>query len=94
MRSVQTPGETRLLGLQQGFEGLSVRDEIITLHLANGQTAQFPCMVTTWRPSADDLANLQAGMPIRLTLMGNAHPPVRLEVVGAALESKLDEVTR
>jgi len=36
-----------------------------------------------WEPSQADLARLVAGMPIRLTVVGGAHPPVAIAVRAA-----------
>lgn len=35
---------------------------------------------TYWAPDAEELAMIAAGMPIKLTIIGGGHPPVRLEV--------------
>lgn len=33
-----------------------------------------------WTPDADELAQLVAGVPLRLTVFGRWHPPVKLTV--------------
>lgn len=38
-------------------------------------------MVTTfWQPSREDLAAIAAGVPIKLTIFGEGHPHIALEV--------------
>ncbi len=33
-----------------------------------------------WQPSEQDIANILAGLPIRLTVFGRGHPPVAIAV--------------
>lgn len=33
-----------------------------------------------WKPDADELAQLNAGVPVALTIFGRFHPPVKLSV--------------
>lgn len=35
---------------------------------------------TFWKPNLEELAMLQAGMPIKLTIKGQAHPKISVEV--------------
>ncbi len=35
---------------------------------------------TYWKPDAEELAMIAAGMPIKLSIMGDGVPPVSLEV--------------
>lgn len=65
-------GATRVLGQSQGFLGLPVRDEL----LSDGS----PAMITAWEPTPDEIARIVAGAPIYLTVIGYAHPPVKVEV--------------
>lgn len=37
-------------------------------------------IATFWKPTAEELVMLQAGMPIKLSFVGNQLPPVSLEV--------------
>lgn len=37
-------------------------------------------MHSFWQPSEQDIANILAGVPIRLTIVGGAHPPVAINV--------------
>lgn len=33
-----------------------------------------------WKPNAEELAALNAGLPIKLSFLGTTHPPVAVEV--------------
>ena len=70
-------GETRVLGKQQGYIGLPVRDECVHDEVNGPET---PCMVSAWTPTPDELERLAAGAPVHLCVLGAVHPPVRLEV--------------
>lgn len=72
------PGYTRKLGEAQGYQGLPVRDVIEE----SSGGSRYPAMQTLWHPSTDDLRALLSGGGILLTILGNAHPPVRVECVG------------
>lgn len=70
-------GATRVLGKSQGYLGLPVRDEMIECTVGGEGT---PSMVTAWLPTTDELERLNAGAPIHLRLLGQAHPPVMITV--------------
>jgi hypothetical protein len=40
----------------------------------------MPTISTYWRPDAEELAAIAAGLPIKLTVIGTNPQPVRLEV--------------
>lgn len=40
----------------------------------------WPMWETRWQPTKEELARLKAGHAIVLTVIGNGHPPVKLEV--------------
>lgn len=63
---------TRILGKSQGYLGLPVLDT----KLPDGT----PCMVTMWEPTPAELAALNAGASVQLCILGNAHPPVSVDV--------------
>ena len=71
---------TRTLGAPPGWDeerngpcvGLPIRDEDI-----NGT----PAMVSAWELTPEELAALQGGAKLELTIVGQAHPPVSLAVV-------------
>jgi hypothetical protein len=85
-------GSTRTLGKSQGFEGLPIRDEF--LH-DNG--VKIHVMISAWQPTPEELADLNAGASVLLSVMGMSapegtpdaeyfkvprQPPVRLYVGG------------
>ena len=56
------------------------------LPVTRAQTAEgLPVVVSFWRPSAEDLAQLAAGGLVALHVFGGAMPPVWVEVQGAGL---------
>jgi len=63
---------TREIGKSQGYLGLTLSDRI----LPDGT----PIMVTVWEPTPDEIAAINAGAMINLTVLGTAHPPVMLTV--------------
>lgn len=71
------PGTTRVLGRQQGYFGLPLRDIVINCTVGGPDT---PAMETAWLPLPDELERLNAGAPVILRLLGTAHPPVMIEV--------------
>lgn len=81
MRSVLMEGWSRLIGKDQGYLGLPIRDVIIECSV-NGEGT--PVMVTHWMPSADEIEAINHGFPIEVSLIGRAHPPI---MVGVALEN-------
>lgn len=70
-------GATRVLGKSQGYMGLPVRDETINCTVEGPDT---PAMVTAWLPTPAELARLNAGAPVHVRIIGNAHPPIMVDV--------------
>jgi hypothetical protein len=70
-------GATRVIGKQQGYLGLPIRDELIN-ETVNGEGT--PCMVTAWLPTGEEIQALNAGALIHLRVLGVTHPPVMVEV--------------
>jgi hypothetical protein len=64
-------GCTRRIGKAQGYKGLPLRDEV-------GEWG--PQMITSWQPTPDELALLNQGAPVYLSVLGVAHPPVMITV--------------
>jgi len=64
-------GATRRIGKSQGYLGLPLRDEV---------GSHGPQMVTSWQPTPNEIAAIVAGAPIYLTVLGDGHPPVMMEV--------------
>lgn len=40
----------------------------------------MPLMTSAWTPTPEELARLNAGASVHLTLVGRSHPPVAIEV--------------
>jgi len=70
-------GATRVLGKQQGYMGLPVRDEPINCTVGGADT---PSMVTAWLPTPKDLEKLNAGAAVHVRILGTAHPPMMVDV--------------
>lgn len=68
-------GATRRIGKSQGYLGLPIRDELID---------GIPYMVTSWQPTPAEVAAIAAGSAIHVTLIGQAHPPIKLTVAASA----------
>lgn len=72
-------GATRNLGAPRDWDkakdgpcgGLPIRDE---------QTTAGPGMTSAWQPTPEELARLNAGASIHLTVLGRVHPPVSMSV--------------
>lgn len=70
-------GCTRIIGESQGYLGLPLRDIVQNDSVTGPDT---PAMQSAWRPTPAELAAMAAGAPVILTVVGNVHPPVMLEV--------------
>jgi hypothetical protein len=70
-------GATRVLGKQQGYLGLPIRDEPIHCSV-NGEAT--PSMVTAWLPTPKELEALNAGAAVHVRLLGTSHPPIMVTV--------------
>lgn len=77
MNIIVIEGCTRIIGESQGYLGLPLRD---VLQNDSVTGPDKPAMQSAWRPTPEELAALNAGFPIILTVMGRVHPPVMLEV--------------
>lgn len=64
-------GCTRRIGKSQGYLGLPLRDDVVD---------GIPTMTSSWQPTPAELEALIAGAPIYVTLLGQAHPPIMLNV--------------
>lgn len=67
---------TRILGKQQGYAGLPVRDEQINCTVGGLVNS----MVTAWLPTPAELAALNAGAAVHVRIQGTAHPPIMVTV--------------
>lgn len=78
MLSLRIKGTTREIGKSQGYLGLCVRDT----HLPVQGKGVQPVMQTLWEPTPAELAALNNGAHIMLTILGTQHPPIMLTVEG------------
>ena len=65
-------GHTRILGEQQGFLRLPIRDDLYE----DG----MPLMVTAWEPSPEEMIKIALGAKIEIAIMGTEHPPISVVV--------------
>lgn len=68
---------TRILGKSQGYIGLPIRDERINCSVGGLDT---PAMTTAWIPTPKEIADIVAGAPVHVRILGHAHPPIMVEV--------------
>ena len=72
MLPIRISNATRVLAeTQDEYYALAILDEVID---------DVPQMTSAWEPTPKELAVLNAGGTIRLTIVGNVHPPVMLSV--------------
>lgn len=78
MRFIQHPSNTRVLGAPPGWDQQQLPCSAlpITDHGHDG----LPAITSFWQPDAAELAALNAGKPVMLTVIGRAMPPVCLGV--------------
>lgn len=70
MRPLLIANATRVLAENQDqYYALAIRDEQV-----NGLNQ----MTSVWEPTPEELAMLNAGGAVRLTILGSGHPPVML----------------
>lgn len=78
MRPVRIEGHTRVLAEgQEEYLNLVIKDEAVEIPgvgTVNGMTS-------SWEPTPQQLAMLNAGGKIHLQIIGRVHPPVALWVV-------------
>ena len=68
---------TRVIGKEQGYMGLPLRDEVINCSVGG---PNVPSMTTAWIPTPKELKALNAGAPVHVRLVGISHPPIMVEV--------------
>lgn len=72
-------GATRKIGESQGYQGLPIRDAV---EFDSAQGFNVRVMQTLWLLSEEDKKRIVEGGAILLTILGSAHPPLRMETVG------------
>jgi hypothetical protein len=76
MEMIRIAGTTREMAKhQKEYATLCIRDDIIR----NDKIA-FHCMVSAWQPTPEELAALNAGAPIYLSIFNGPYPPDTLGV--------------
>lgn len=79
MNAIQHPSNNDVLVAPLG---VTIEDctalKITRAHYADGT----PIVISYWQPDADELARLNAGKPVAITIWGNTHAPIWLGVDG------------
>lgn len=78
MLSKRHPNTTRYLGAPAGWEPDS-QGPCGHLSISDIPTTAGRAMESLWEPTPDELAELNAGGVVVLTIVGTTHPPVALE---------------
>ena len=78
MRPTQHPSNTRVLGAPVGWK----QGELPcgALAITDSDMNGMPCVVSYWRPDAADLAALNAGGLVAMSIIGQTMPPAALYV--------------
>lgn len=86
MRPIQTPQSNVALTMP-GDQPPIPAERILFWDSSQGDTRDDarPGFVTRWMPTEEEAARLEAGACIELTIVGNAHPEVRVQVGRAVL---------
>lgn len=75
MKNTIIEGATRLLGVEQGYEPLVIRDGF----LPEGPT---PVMTSEWQLTNEEFRKLMDGSGrIHIQILGTSHPPIKVDVV-------------
>lgn len=78
MRPTQHSSNNRVLGAPAGWDQQELPCSAIAL--TDAVVDGMPCVRTFWRPTAEELAELNAGVLVALSLIGRAMPPAALGV--------------
>jgi len=81
MRATQHPSNNEVLGAPQGW----VQDELpcSALPITRAYDGSVPTITSFWRPTAEELAALNAGALVALHIVGKSMPPAAIGVDGA-----------
>lgn len=79
MLSGRIEGATRGLGAPSDWDAAKQGD-CHTLSVRDVMTQAGPAMTSAWFPTPDEIARIEAGAPIYLTVFGSGHPPVGMTV--------------
>lgn len=73
MNPIRHPSNTRTLAAPAGWDHRGVPVE--PLGITDTELNGVPCVMSFWQPDAEDLANIAAGSPIGLSIVGRTMPP-------------------
>lgn len=78
MISKRHPHTTRYLGAPKGWEP-DEQGPCGHLAISDIPTTAGPAMQSLWEPTPDELAQLNAGGVVVLTIIGTEHPPIEIK---------------
>lgn len=78
MNKHQHPSNNDVLGAPKGWDQGAL--PCAALPITRAKFGDMEAVVSYWRPSAEDLAVLNAGGSIELSILGRTMPPVMLSV--------------
>lgn len=78
MERTQHPSNNDVLGAPAGWD--QDRATCNALPITRTEMDGIPCMMSFWRPTAEELAALNAGHLVVLCVLGAVHPPVLVAV--------------
>jgi hypothetical protein len=70
-------GYTNVLGVRQGYKPLYVKSTPIVDPISKNETLLIE---TAWTPTPEELDALVNGASIRVGLLCNTHPPIKVDV--------------
>ncbi|MRW88853.1 hypothetical protein GJ699_02525 [Duganella sp. FT80W] len=78
MNKIQHPSNNAVLGAPEGWNQAELPCE--ALAITRSEYAGMPVVKSYWRPSAEELAILNAGGSVELAVLGHTMPPVMVSV--------------
>lgn len=78
MKSFQHPTNNFVFSAPQDWDQKKLA--CAGLPVTKGTSQGYPVIVSYWRPDAEELAALNAGKAVTLSIIGNGMPPVALGV--------------
>jgi hypothetical protein len=79
MIPVVIEGYTRVLGAPFGWTP-ETSGPCGALAIRDGMNGDMPNMMSSWEPTPEELAALNAGAKVELSVIGSGHPPVWVSV--------------
>lgn len=78
MRRVQHPSNNDVLAAPGGWRQDALPCN--ALPITRTEVAGMPCVISFWRPTAEDLVKLNAGALLALFVIGETTPPLGIEI--------------